>query len=454
MYRWLSLTILMTAALAGCESTGKKSTTSGGPRPQGSADTAIAKDSSGWKADTGAKELDGTMLAGRVVNTFGRPLPDATIRIMMVPEEVDGKPVGAPIELSPVQPDRDGYFVISNLKSDRNYLYIANARDGEQSLATFGNARPPMPRMVLELTAQMARDMPKVDEMLRLVRQGKRGTAEPPAATLETPQAPPPSPTASTDRAQGWEAQIETPVPGREPIAPTLGSARPPGYVGNPSPWPPPARIDPPPPKLDIDKHPPPVPRPGDSTSMRETPTLLMPALSQSPTTSTSPLAPTSAKRPYCDLEGNTLKSFAVRDLSGQLYEFRRDQHAKLVLLQFWHTACAPCRESIPHLKRWQSTYGGYGLEVIGICYEKGSIAEQAKRVETLASLNNIQGFNYRVLLGGDSAACPLHNKLDVEAHPTFVLLDQTGRIVYHSHDHGFDAPTLERTVRDRLGIR
>src|SRR5262249_51187306 len=151
----------------------------------------------------------------------------------------------------------------------------------------------------------------------------------PPTATLETPQSPLPTPTSSMERTPGWEAQIESPLPGRESGSPTLGSARPPGYVANPSPWPPPARIEPPPPKLQIDKPPQPAPRPTgvEPTSLRDGPV----PLTQSPT---------SSKKPYCNLEGNQLKSFAVRDLSGQLYEFRRDQHPKLVLLQFWHTTC------------------------------------------------------------------------------------------------------------------
>ncbi len=140
--------------------------------------------------------------------------------------------------------------------------------------------------------------------------------------------------------------------------------------------------------------------------------------------------------------------------MTGQIYEFHRNQHAKLVLLQFWHTTCGPCVQSIPRLKQWQSVYGGYGLEVIGICYEKGSINDQVKRVEAIGSYATIRGFNYPILLGGDSASCPVHTRLQVEVHPTFVLLDQSGRIVYHSKDLGFDAVGLEKVIRDRLGMR
>src|SRR5207253_1217307 len=125
-------------------------------------------------------------------NSFGRKLPDANIRLVLMPEEGDARPVSKLVELQ-AQTDREGYFVISNLKPDRDYLLIASAHDGDTTVATFGNARPPSPKMVLTLTAEMAKDMPDVPGMLRQIRQGKQrgGTVEPPAATLESPQAPP-----------------------------------------------------------------------------------------------------------------------------------------------------------------------------------------------------------------------------------------------------------------------
>jgi thiol-disulfide isomerase/thioredoxin len=437
MYRWLSLTILMLTALAGCEVTGKKSTTSsttGGSRPP--AGSAVARDDSPvWKGGTASKELDGTMLAGRVVNSFGRPLPDASIRLVLMPADSEAQPVGKLVELQ-AQPDRDGYFVIPNLKQDRDYLYIVSAHDGDQTVAVFGNARPPQPRMVLTLSSEMAKDMPDVPTMLKLVREGHRKgeTAEPPSATLESPQIPAKAPAPiSSDRTPGWEAQIETPIPGKEPTGPALGTPRPAGYVTTPSPWPPPARIEPPPTKLEREK-------PSSFTPSAIPPPL--PSLNQS------------MKYPYCDLQSGQLKAFALRDMSGQLYEFRREQHAKLVLLHFWHTTCPPCLKSIPQVKNWQSGYGSHGLEVIGICYEDTSFAEQVKRVEAVSSYSTILGFNYSMLLGGDSSTCPMHKKLQVKVHPTFVLLDQAGHIVYHSEEQGFDPAGLDRIIRERLNIR
>ncbi len=349
----------------------------------------------------------------------------------MVPEDEPGKPQRAPIEMQ-AQPDKEGYFNIQNLKKDRDYVLIVTGREGETTVAQVAVATPPNPRMRIQLDEGVAQHLPELPALFQQIRRDKRhvqpANNEVPTASLDNPQSPTSAPLAP-NRSPGWDVQIDTPIPGRDGNsgAPSPGASRPAGYVATPSNWPPAAEWKwQPPPRDTRDSRPPPP--------------------------SPSPPLDSSLKLPACNLEGDKLVSFSVRDLSGQMYEFNREQHPKLVLLQFWHTTCPPCLASIPWMKQWQTTYGKYGLEIIGICYENGSLVEQANKVDAVAARHSVHGFNYQILLGGNSATCPLHRKLQVEAYPTFVLLDQTGHIVFHTQ--GFDAQSLERAIRNNLGMR
>jgi cytochrome c biogenesis protein CcmG, thiol:disulfide interchange protein DsbE len=63
---------------------------------------------------------------------------------------------------------------------------------------------------------------------------------------------------------------------------------------------------------------------------------------------------------------GDPVPDFARTSLQGgqvSLYSLR----GKLVLLSFWATWCAPCREELPAFSKWQQAYGARGLRVIGV---------------------------------------------------------------------------------------
>ena len=43
------------------------------------------------------------------------------------------------------------------------------------------------------------------------------------------------------------------------------------------------------------------------------------------------------------------------------------DYEGKVLVLDFYATWCAPCRESIPHLSALQNKYGAEGLQIVGL---------------------------------------------------------------------------------------
>jgi hypothetical protein len=95
-----------------------------------------------------------------------------------------------------------------------------------------------------------------------------------------------------------------------------------------------------------------------------------------------------------------------------------------------------------------QRRYQAQGLQVIGIAYEDGPLAEQQQRVNFVRQR---LGVNYQILLGaGDT--CPLKQQLGVQMFPTLILVDAQGNILWRSE--GLDSQQLaqlENEIRRRL---
>jgi thiol-disulfide isomerase/thioredoxin len=150
-------------------------------------------------------------------------------------------------------------------------------------------------------------------------------------------------------------------------------------------------------------------------------------------------------------LTGQFLVNFALNDLNGQPWEYRK-QRGRLTLVDFWGTWCTACMYSVPHLKGLQDKYGNYGLRVVGIAYEEGPVAEQVMKVNRVKQRLAI---NYTTLLGAPRGECPVLQQFNVHAFPTLILLDDTGRIIWRSE--GLDRQQqaeLDHILRQRLRVR
>ena len=120
--------------------------------------------------------------------------------------------------------------------------------------------------------------------------------------------------------------------------------------------------------------------------------------------------------------DATALFGVALPDLDGR--EQRLEQwRGKVLVVNFWATWCAPCREEMPQFVKAQSELGSKGLQFVGIAVDQADKAQQfAKEIN----------LNYPTLVGG-MGALQLSSTLgnDLMALPFTVVVDRDGKIVH-----------------------
>lgn len=97
----------------------------------------------------------------------------------------------------------------------------------------------------------------------------------------------------------------------------------------------------------------------------------------------------------------------------------------KVLLIDFWETACGPCRATVPQLAKWQKAMQAQGLEVLGVTPDDVGLASKAAQA---------LGMNYAV---ASDTTGGLRTAYGVRAVPTLFLVDKKGviRDVYVGFD-------------------
>jgi thiol-disulfide isomerase/thioredoxin len=112
----------------------------------------------------------------------------------------------------------------------------------------------------------------------------------------------------------------------------------------------------------------------------------------------------------------------------------------KLVVLNFWATWCAPCREEMPAFKRLQARWADRNVQFVGLSGEEP--LQVAKFAQSL-------GINYPLWTGGDAVgelSRRLGNRLGVLPHTA--ILSPDGRLLDMKV-----GPYSESELEERLSV-
>ena len=128
---------------------------------------------------------------------------------------------------------------------------------------------------------------------------------------------------------------------------------------------------------------------------------------------------------------GGATPALELRDLEGRRHRLG-DYRGEVVLVNFWATWCAPCREEMPSIQRLKETLAGKPFTVLAV-----NLDEPEARIRSFLSRMTL---DFTILLDSDKQSARAWN---ARVLPASFVIGPDGRIRYSlvgdldwSHDH------------------
>lgn len=137
---------------------------------------------------------------------------------------------------------------------------------------------------------------------------------------------------------------------------------------------------------------------------------------------------------------GAKMPEIGLKDLSGKTVDLS-SLAGKVVIIDFWATWCAPCKEELPELEKLHKKYGSKGLAVLGV-----SIDKEAGVVKPFLDKMKI---TFPVV---HDAGHALAGKYAPPRMPSSYIVDKKGIVRYvHGGYRASDAAEFEKQVQELL---
>lgn len=101
------------------------------------------------------------------------------------------------------------------------------------------------------------------------------------------------------------------------------------------------------------------------------------------------------------------------------------DFKGKVVLVDFWATWCAPCREGIPDLIALKNEYKGKDFEIIGVSVD--ALTRNGETAADVIPFMQSYKINYPIVRADESV---IYSFGGIKSIPTTFLIDKKGKVV------------------------
>lgn len=137
---------------------------------------------------------------------------------------------------------------------------------------------------------------------------------------------------------------------------------------------------------------------------------------------------------------GAKAPEIGLKDLSGKTIDLA-SLAGKVVILDFWATWCAPCREEMPELQKFYKKYNAKGLEIVGISVDKTpeGIKDFVSKLKVTFPIVHDDGHK-------------VADKYSPPRMPSSYIIDRKGVVRYvHGGYRAGDAEKFEKEIQELL---